>query len=168
MKFKVYKYDGSGAKVYLDADEYTSEIDYGGLNIDDINENEFDRNSPYTIKYTAWDKAGNKVERTKKVTLCDEDDIMVMINGKLPDTSGYIYVEGNSANAEIMNYKSIAAVKLAKGQYNGAQMKTKGTSIAPTDGVYKLNFDTTGWYTLSVRTLYQDIFVVRIYVSNSK
>lgn len=167
-KFKVYKYDGSGAKVYLDADEYTSEIDYGGLNIDDINENEFDRNSPYTIKYTAWDKAGNKVERTKKVTLCDEDDIMVMINGKLPDTSGYIYVEGNSANAEIMNYKSIAAVKLAKGQYNGAQMKTKGTSIAPTDGVYKLNFDTTGWYTLSVRTLYQDIFVVRIYVSNSK
>lgn len=167
-KFKVYKYDGSGAKVYLDADNYTSYIDCGGLNIDDINKNEFDRNSPYTIRYTVWDKAGNKAERTKKVTLCDEDDIMVMINGKLPDTSGYIYVEGNSANAEIMNYKSIAAVKLAKGQYNGAQMKTKGTSIAPTDGVYKLSFESTGWYTLSVRTLYQDIFVVRIYVSQSK
>jgi len=65
----------------------------------------------------------------------------------------------------IENYSGPASVKIAEGQYNGAQMKVKGKEIPLTDDKYHVIADKTGWYTVSVRTIHQDIFVIRIYVT---
>lgn len=162
--FRVYRYGAGGEKVYLDS--YTPQIDLGGLNIDDMSSNVFDRNSPYTIRYTAWDEAGNKAELTRRVILCGADDIMVTVNGTLPDSSNSVFINGTSADIEVNNYSSAAALRVAKGQYNGAQMKTRGEELTALDGKWHIEFtDGGGWYTIGVRTLYQDIYTVRIYVS---
>jgi len=175
--YKVYKYDGEDNKVYLTEDQYTSKIDFGGLDHTNISNNTFDSTMPYTITYTAWDKAGNKAERSKKVTLCSSDDIMVTVNGKLPEISGqaivgsaavapgYVMIDGKEVDVRIENYSGPASVKIAEGQYNGAQMKVKGKEIPLTDDKYHVIADKTGWYTVSVRTIHQDIFVIRIYVT---
>jgi len=44
-------------------------------------------------------------------------------------------------------------------------MKVKGKEIPLTDDKYHVIADKTGWYTVSVRTIHQDIFVIRIYVT---
>ena len=162
--FKVYKYNGSGEKEYLE--KYTQSVDLGGLNIEDISSNEFDRNKPYTVRYTAWDEAGNKAEITRRVILCGSDDMMVTVNGKLPDSSNNVFVDGTGADIEINNYNMFAAVKVIKGQYNGAQMKTMGAETAAPGGKCHIDFSQgSGWYTIGVRTLYQDMYTIRVYVS---
>ena len=160
--FDVYTYTGdSKTQVGVSAEK----IDWGTFNPDDVNANTFNRQKPYVIRYTAWDEAGNKAELTRQVILCAKNDIVVMIDGILPDASGNIYVESAASKATVENYPGLtASVKMAKGQFNGAQMKTRGTIITETDGSYVLNFsEGEGWYTLYVRTLYQDLYVVRIY-----
>lgn len=166
-KFSVYTYSGENKVEITPA---KTDIDYGTFKPDDLTANKFSRSNPYVIHYTAWDEAGNKAELTKQVILCAKNDIVVMIDGVLPDASGNAYVDGTLASATVQNYGDLtASVRFAKGQYNGAQMKTRGTVVTAVDGKYALNFyEGEGWYTLYVRTLYQDLFVVRIYAGMGK
>ena len=122
------------------------------------------------IRYKVWDEAGNMAELSKQVILCAEDDILVFVDGVLPDAAGNVYVTAGKASAEVRNYGDLpASVRLAKGQYNGAQMKTRGTVLTAVNGQYPLDFsEGEGWYTLYVRTLYQDLYVVRIYVKTGE
>lgn len=171
-EFKAESLTGFGAYTYVGAEKTAitpaaSSIDYGSLNVTDITKNTFNRNSAYVIRYTVWDEAGNSASLSKQVILCAEDDILVFVDGQLPNASRNVYVSSASVQAEIRNYGDLpAGVRLAKGQYNGAQMKTRGTVLTVnSEGTYTLDFsEGDGWYTLYVRTLYQDMYVVRIYV----
>lgn len=165
--FTVYTYSGTERVTITPAKSY---IDYGGFDPENIADNTFDRTSPYVIHYKVWDEAGNMAEMSKQVILCAKDDILVFVDGVLPDAAGNVYVTTAEASAEVRNYGDLpASVRLAKGQYNGAQMKTRGTVLAAVNGQYTLNFsEGEGWYTLYVRTLYQDLYVVRIYVKTDE
>ena len=163
-KFSVYTYVDNEK---VDITPAASAINPGVFDMDNIEKNTFDRTSPYVIRYTVWDEVGNSASLSKQVILCAKDDTLVVVNGELPNAAGNVYVTSASVKAEIRNYGGLfASVRLAKGQYNGAQMKTKGGVLsANSDGTYTLDFsDGDGWYTLFVRTLYQDMYVVRIYV----
>ncbi|MBQ8369465.1 MAG: hypothetical protein IJY35_05760 [Clostridia bacterium] len=165
--FTAYTYSGTEQVTITPAKSY---INYGGFDPVNIANNTFDRTSPYVIRYKVWDEAGNMAERSKQVILCAEDDILVFVDGVLPDAAGNVYVTAEKASAEVRNYGDLpASVRLAKGQYNGAQMKTRGTVLTAVNGQYPLDFsEGEGWYTLYVRTLYQDLYVVRIYVKTGE
>lgn len=165
--FTAYTYSGTEQVTITPAKSY---IDYGGFDPENIADNTFDRMSPYVIRYKVWDEAGNMAELSRQVILCAEDDILVFVDSVLPDAAGNVYVTTGKASAEVRNYGDLpASVRLAKGQYNGAQMKTRGTVLTAVNGQYPLDFsEGEGWYTLYVRTLYQDLYVVRIYVKTGE
>jgi len=164
----VYTYNGNGEKVNLtQGSDCESAIDYGGFNPDDVNANVFDRNRPYILTYKAGDIAGNTVQRTRQLILADNTDTFVMVNGEVPNAASCVYTGDSELKISIANYGSKAVVKAVKGQLNGAQMKRAVGELTISDeGFYR--FDTTatgeGWYTIGVRTLFQDIYVVWVYV----
>lgn len=165
--FSVYMYDVNGNKVTLTPDkDYKSTIDYGGLDINNISNNVFDRTKPYTITYTAADEAGNKAVRTRRVILASNTDTVVMVNGEMPNASSCIYTSGDKLSIDVHNYSGKAVVKAAKGQYNAAKMKQRaGIELGKSsDGTYEFKPDAPGWYTVGVRTMFQDIFTVWVYV----
>ncbi|MBQ8508291.1 MAG: hypothetical protein IJ493_00095 [Clostridia bacterium] len=166
-KFSVYTYVD---KVKTAVSNVTSYIDYGSFDYTDITKNKFSRRTPYTIRYTVWDEVGNSATLSKQIILCAKDDILVLVDGILPNESGNVYLTNASAKVNIQNYGSQpASVRFEAGQYNGAQMKTRGELLKINDdGTYTLEFSKgDGWYTLYVRTLYQDMYVVHIYVKTS-
>lgn len=172
----------------LDSSEYTAYVDYNGL---DKPENRvFDSSRSYSITYTAIDKAGNKVSAERRIILAGKNDTLVSVNGIYPNASGQICVNMNGESElplkiNLNNYHgSISQVKLMKGQYNGAKMKAahavaysagdelkKGTCYelksANDKDIYDLTVKDTGWYTIAVRTLYQDIFVIWVYIGGN-
>ena len=187
-KFSVYVYDEKNEKKVLDSSEYTAYVDYNGL---DKPENRvFDSSRSYSITYTAIDKAGNKVSAERRIILAGKNDTLVSVNGIYPNASGQICVNMNGESElplkiNLNNYHgSISQVKLMKGQYNGAKMKAahavaysagdelkKGTCYelksANDKDIYDLTVKDTGWYTIAVRTLYQDIFVIWVYIGGN-
>ncbi len=163
--YTVYTYDAQGNKKELLAEEYQSEIDYGTLNVDNISANTFDRNNPYTVTYQAADEAGNLVTRTRRVVLADVTDVFVTVNGEIPNAASCVYVDKGEVTIDVANYDLHSVVKVASGQKNAAQMKfASGELQKNADGKYTFTADTEGWHTIGVRTLFQDIFVVWVYV----
>ncbi len=164
--FRVYTYGTAGEKVYLDAAEYEAVTDYGGLNVDSIKDNAYDIRNPYIITYKAGDNAGNRAERTRRVILAGNTDTVVLVNGNLPNSASCVYTEKDKLDITVANYDKKAVVKVAPGQLNAAQMKHKsGELTIGEDGLYHFTPEAAGWYTIGVRTLYQDIFVVWVCVS---
>ena len=164
--FRVYTYGAAGEKVYLDAAQYDAVIDYGGLNVDNIKENVYDIRNPYIITYKAGDDAGNRVERTRRVILAGNTDTVVLVNGNLPNSASCVYTEKDNLDITVANYDKKAVVKVSEGQLNAAQMKHRSGELEiGSDGLYHFTPEATGWYTIGVRTLYQDIFVVWVCVS---
>ena len=164
-KYSVYTCDENGEKKTLSKEEFAGEIDYGTLNIEDLTQNSFDRSNPYTITYRAADEAGNRVERTRRVVLADVTDIFVTVNGEIPNGASCVYVDKGTVTVDVANYGLQAVVKATPGQKNGAQMKfAEGELAQNASGQYTFEANEPGWYTIGVRTLFQDIFVIWVYV----
>ena len=164
--FTVFTYDAEGNKVTLPKEDYHGIIDYGNLNIEDLSKNIFNRSNPYTVTYLAIDEAGNRVERTRRVVLADTTDTLVTVNGEAPNGASCVYVDKGEVTVKVENYGGLpAVVKVSPGQKNGAQMKFETGELAQNaEGTYTFAPENTGWYTVGVRTLFQDIFVVWVYV----
>jgi len=166
-QFSVYTYNGNGEKVTLeDETDFATIIDEGGLNMTDFGANIFDRSQPYFIKFAVSDDAGNYVERTKRIILAGSDDVFVNVNGEIPNSASRIYTDSKELKIHVTNYGDYpAVVKVCMGEQNAAQMKLVSNEIQKSeDGYYHFNAEKSGWYTIGVRTLFQDIFVIWVYV----
>ncbi len=166
-EYSVYTYNGKGEKVKLAGEtDFAAIIDNGGLDMENLLANRFDRSQPYFLKFAVSDDAGNYAERTKRIVLSDSDDVFVTINEEMPNAASRVYTSGKELKVKVTNYGNYpAVVKVCKGEKNAAQMKLLTTELPKSDdGYYHYTPEGSGWYTVGVRTLYQDIIVAWVYV----
>lgn len=140
-------------------------VDYGGLIVDDLSQNTFDKSHPYTITYSVKDAAGNEMTVTRTVVLIGINDVLVTVNGRLPSASSMAEVRDGNVKLEIINFSGTAYVTYAKGMYTFGQMKRTGSLLPPqADGSFQLNGLKEGWYTFFVQTETRDYFNIYVYV----
>ncbi len=140
------------------------EVDFGGLNVDSVQQNTFDKNRPYTVTYTVKDAAGNQATVTRMVLLIGINDVLVTVNGELPDASFMAEVQGGNVRLDMVNFSGKVYCNYAQGMNSFGQMKTKGTFIAPDNGSFTVSGLETGWYTFFVQTEMRDYFNIYVYV----
>ncbi len=159
-------YDVFGGEIDL-SDRVT--IDYGTFNPDDITQNTFDRNVPYTITYTVSDDAHNIATAKMTIRLVGYFDTVALINGSLPDYAGRKEVNGNEITISLKNFSGVSYAKVEKGVKTMGQMKKTGTvlsEIEPGCGEYSFKPDGSGWYTILVQTDKRDYFNLQVYIWN--
>ncbi len=157
-------YDIFGGEIDL-SDRVT--IDYGTFNPDDITQNTFDRNTPYTITYTVSDDAHNITEAKMTIRLVGYFDTVALINGSLPDYAGRKEVNGDKITISLKNFSGVSYAKFEEGIKTMGQMKKSGTVLAetaPGSGEYEFTPDGSGWYTILVQTDKRDYFNLQVYI----
>lgn len=140
-------------------------VDYGGFDPDHFENNLFDRNRPYTITYTVYDSAGNQTVATRTVRLVSRNDVVLLVDGRLPNSSGDISVSGSTIRAALKNCAGTAYVKYLPGRYTMGEMKYKGVLVPAKNGEYVISGLSAGWYTLAVQTDSKDFLTVYVYVN---
>ncbi len=144
-------------------------IDYGNFKPDDITQNTFDRNTPYTITYTVSDDAHNTTTATMTIRLVGYFDTVALINGSLPDYAGRKEVNAEEITISLKNFSGVSYAKVEKGVKTMGQMKKIGTVLTETangSGEYKFTPDDNGWYTILVQTDKRDYFNLQVYIWN--
>lgn len=143
------------------------EIIYGEFKPESLEQNKFDKSHPYYIIYRAKDEAGNVMEVTRKVTLIAFDDVLVTVNGELPDSSGNFADNTGKIRLDLVNYAGgTAYVKHSTGKYTLGQMKSRGDQITrASDGSFTITGLTNGWHTFYVQTATRDYFLITVFVS---
>ncbi len=140
-------------------------VDFGGLDPDDLNNNVFDKSKPYTITYSVKDAAGNEMVVTRTVVLIGINDVLVTVNGILPDVAGMAEAKGGSVKLELVNFSGISYTTYAKGIFTFGQMKRTGTVLPrQADGSFLLTNLEDGWYTFFIQTETRDYFNICVYV----
>jgi hypothetical protein len=142
-------------------------VDWGGFNSDNLAANTFDRSRPYYITYKVYDPVGNYCEIRRTVSLVGFYDTTALIDGKVPDATSSVVVNGRGFDVSLYNFSGTAYVKYAPGQYTMGQMKTKGTVVPENNGKYALRQLSSGWYTIYIQTDKRDYFNVYVYVSGN-
>ena len=146
-------------------------IDFGGLIVDPdrFDENTFDRNRPYYIRYEVTDGVGNTYTYLRSVRLIAFTDTIALVNGVMPDSAGNASVAGSSLRISLKNRHGSAWVKVARGSLTMGEMKSLGKYI-PEDkatGVFAMDNMSEGYYTVQVQTDYRDYFIIHIYVQGN-
>jgi|GEM_PF-4135418 len=139
-------------------------VDFGGLDVDNVENNTFDKSRPYTVTYTVKDAAGNQTTVTRMVLLIGINDVLVTVNGELPDASFMAEVQGGSVRLDMVNFSGKVYCNYAQGMNSFGQMKTKGEFITPNNGSFTVSGLETGWYTFFVQTEMRDYFNIYVYV----
>ena len=140
-------------------------VDYGGLIVDDLSRNTFDKSHPFTVTYSVKDAAGNEIKVTRTVVLIGINDVLVTVNGRLPSASSMAESRDGSVKLELVNFSGVSYVTYAKGMYTFGQMKRTGTLVPPqADGSFQLNNLPDGWYTFFIQTETRDYFNLYVYV----
>lgn len=153
------------AGVTTDLTEFIT-VDWGGFDPDDFSANVFDRRHPYTVTYTVADDAGNVTSLRRKITLLGMNDAAVTVNGRMPDASGDMTVEGDSVTLSLLNFSGVSFAKHAAGYYTFGQMKTTGSPLeANANGGYTVEGLPPGWHTFLVQTDLRDYFTIHVYVA---
>lgn len=143
-------------------------VDYGGFDPDHFDSNTFDRSKPYTITYTVYDAVGNKTVATRTVRLVSRNDVVLLVDGRLPNSSGDISVAGSTIRATLKNSAGTAYVKYLPGRYTMGEMKYKGTLVEAKNGVYVMDRLSAGWYTLALQTDNKDFLTVYVFVNGTE
>ena len=104
-------------------------VDYGGLIVDDLSRNTFDKSHPFTVTYSVKDAAGNEIKVTRTVVLIGINDVLVTVNGRLPSASSMAESRDGSVKLELVNFSGVSYVTYAKGMYTFGQMKRTGTLV---------------------------------------
>jgi hypothetical protein len=141
-------------------------VDWGGFDPDNINNNNFDRSKPYYITYKIYDSVGNYTEFRRTITLVGFYDTIALINGIMPDATASVIIDADSFDVSLYNFSGTAYVKYASGQYTMGQMKTRGTVVSESTGIYSLKKLSKGWYTIYIQTDKRDYFNVYVYVNS--
>lgn len=167
----VYDVDKDGNKVPIDttASSENWTVSYGEgdhtFDPDDMTKNEFNRNKPYTITYTAIDAVGNETTFVQTVTLVGKNDTVALINGRMPSSNNSLTVHGGTIAVTLKNHGGKSYIKYEKGFYTMGEMKTRGTMMPLVDNVPTLTGLSSGWYTVSVQTDKRDYFTIQVYVA---
>ena len=143
-------------------------VDYGGFDPDHFDSNTFDRSKPYTITYTVYDAVGNKTVATRTLRLVSRNDVVLLVDGRLPNSSGDISVAGSTIRATLKNSAGSAYVKYLPGRYTMGEMKYKGTLVEAKNGVYVMDRLSAGWYTLALQTDNKDFLTVYVFVNGTE
>ena len=143
-------------------------MDYGGFDPDHFDSNTFDRSKPYTITYTVYDAVGNKTVATRTLRLVSRNDVVLLVDGRLPNSSGDISVAGSTIRATLKNSAGSAYVKYLPGRYTMGEMKYKGTLVEAKNGVYVMDRLSAGWYTLALQTDNKDFLTVYVFVNGTE
>lgn len=162
--FKAYDVFGKGTDL-----NDKVEIDWGGFDADNIQNNTFDSNSPYTITYTVSDKAHNETKVRRTVRLVGMYDTVATVNGALPDYAGRIETDGKDITVALKNFPAsgTAYVRYQSGVKTMGQMKKGGTAVAKNkNGEFTVSGLERGWYTFYVQTDKRDYFTLQVYLYN--
>ena len=162
--FKAYDVFGKGTDL-----NDKVEIDWGGFDADNIQNNTFDSNSPYTITYTVSDKAHNETKVRRTVRLVGMYDTVATVNDALPDYAGRIETDGKDITVALKNFPAsgTAYVRYQSGVKTMGQMKKGGTAVAKNkNGEFTVSGLERGWYTFYVQTDKRDYFTLQVYLYN--
>ena len=164
-KYEAYKaYDEFNGKK-TDLTENV-EIDWGGFNPNDLNQNTFDSSKPYTITYRVTDSAHNTFEAKRTVRLVGLYDTVALVNGNLPDFAGRCAVKGDNISISLSNFAGNAYVRYQSGIYTMGQMKNLGTMLSKSEnGEFETPNLPEGWYTFYIQTDKRDYFTLCVYLS---
>lgn len=164
-KYEAYKaYDEFNGKK-TDLTENV-EIDWGGFNPNDLNQNTFDSSKPYTITYRVTDSAHNTFEAKRTVRLVGLYDTVALVNGNLPDFAGRCAVKGDNISISLSNFAGTAYVRYQSGIYTMGQMKNLGTMLSKSEnGEFETPNLPEGWYTFYIQTDKRDYFTLCVYLS---
>ncbi len=125
----------------------------------------YDKSKPVTVTYTVRDSVGNETSVRRTVTLVGLFDTTIRVNGGYTDANGMIEVDGGDVVLTLDNFAGMAWARYESGLYTMGQMKNKGTVINPqTDGSFKLENLSEGWYTFYIQTDLRDYFCVKVYI----
>ena len=139
-------------------------IDFGGLDPDVLENNTFDKSKPFTVTYTVKDDAGNETVVTRTVVLVSINDVLVTVNGRLPNAASMLESETGDLTLELINFSGVAYATYAAGQRTFGQMKTMGTVLKQANGAFNITGLERGWYTFFVQTEARDYFNICVFV----
>ena len=111
------------------------------------------------------DAAGNETRVTQTVILVSMDDVLVTVNGKLPNASCMAEADmADGVTLGMINFAGTVYCTYAAGMRTMGQMKTMGTLLKQENGVFQVTGLTRGWYTFFVQTETRDYFNIYVYV----
>ncbi len=135
--------------------------------------NDFDSKKPYYVTYTVYDKAGNKTEIRRKITLVGLNDAIVLVNGMFPDSAGSVVLphDTKEVTLEVKNSGTKAYARYVKNyDLTMGQMKIEGMVIAPTDDkTFKVSdLEAGNWNTFYLQTENADYFNIDVLIEEPK
>lgn len=154
-------------------DEYLGEVtnlkdavavDFGGLDADDLENNVFDKSKPFTVSYTVKDAAGNETVVNRTVVLVGINDVLVTVNGVLPDSNMMAESRTGTVELKLINFSGAAFATYESTIQTFGQMKTRGKVIPQNGATFKVEGLEEGWYTFFVQTETRDYFNIYVYV----
>ncbi len=140
------------------------QVDFGGLDVDVLENNTFDKSLPFTVTYSVKDDAGNETVVKRTVVLVGINDVLVTVNGVLPDSNMMAESRTGTVELKLINFSGAAFATYQAEMQTFGQMKTRG-KVIPQDGVtFKVEGLEEGWYTFFVQTETRDYFNIYVYV----
>ncbi len=140
------------------------QVDFGGLDVDVLENNTFDKSKPFTVTYSVKDDAGNETVLKRTVVLVGINDVLVTVNGVLPDSNMMAESRTGTVELKLINFSGAAFATYAPTLQTFGQMKTRGAILTQNGVTFKVEGLAEGWYTFFIQTETRDYFNIYVFV----